>query len=237
MNIAHMLRYALSGMADIMFPRQCEMCGRRLAISESLVCTTCNLSLPRTDDPMSPYDNHTARLLWGRVGVERCVSFVYYHPHTSAAMMVYKMKYGGRDDIAGKLGRLMAHELVPTGFFDSIDGIVPMPLHDRRRRERGYNQSYEMAQGIRSVTHIDIYENIVERTRYTESQARQTLTGRAKNVVGAFALKDARRAEGKHLPLIDDIITTGATLAECAEQLAKISGVRISILTFGRTEG
>ena len=88
---------------DLIAPRACEVCGTRLAIDERLVCTTCNALLPRTDDASSPYDNHTARRLWGLVPVERCASFVKYHPHTPFATLIYRLKYGGREDIGEEI--------------------------------------------------------------------------------------------------------------------------------------
>lgn len=221
---------------DLIAPRACEMCGTRLGINERLVCTTCNALLPRTDDASSPYDNHTARRLWGLVPVERCASFVKYHPHTPFATLIYRLKYGGREDIGEEIGRMMAADYMPSGFFDGIDAIVPMPLHKKRRRERGYNQSYEVARGISQLTHIPVREDIVERVRYTQSQTLTKATSRSTNVSGAFALKQGKHPSGMHILLIDDIITTGATLSACATEIAKLKDVKISIMTIGRTE-
>ena len=131
---------------------------------------------------------------------------------------------------------MMAADYMPSGFFDGIDAIVPMPLHKKRRRERGYNQSCEVARGISELTHIPVREDIVERVRYTQSQTQTKATSRSTNVSGAFALKQGQHPSGMHILLIDDIITTGATLTACATEIAKLEDVTISIMTIGRTE-
>lgn len=230
-----MARLAKSIM-DLLAPRQCEICGRRLGIDERLICTLCNASLPRTNDIHNPYDNNTARLFWGRFPIERCAAFVRYVPHSDLARMIYRMKYGGRDDIGEQMGQIIAHDYKRTGFFDGIDLLVPMPLHPKRIRQRGYNQCLEIARGINYVTGIPIDDSIIMRKRNTKSQATMHAHDRAKNMDDAFALGKAHRAMGKHLLLIDDIVTTGATLSACAYELAKIENVRISILTIGHTE-
>ena len=159
-----------------------------------------------------------------------------FHPHTPFANLIYRLKYGGRDDIGEEIGRMMAADYLQSRFFDGIDAIVPMPLHKRRRRERGYNQCYEVARGISELTHIPVREDIVERVRYTQSQTLTKATSRSTNVSGAFALKQGKHPSGLHILLIDDIITTGATLSTCATEIAKLEDVKISIMTIGRTE-
>lgn len=231
----HATRMARS-LLDLIMPRHCEICGARLGIDERLMCLPCNVDLPRTGDSRSICDNNTARLFWGRLPLERGASLMFYTPHTDTAIMIYNMKYHNRPDIGEDLGRMMAYEFAPSGFFDGIDLIIPMPLHWRRKRERGYNQCEEIACGIRSVTHIPVRTDIVARSRYTASQTKLSANQRSTNIKGAFELLKPQDISGRHVLLIDDIVTTGSTLSACGYEIARASGVRISILTVGRTK-
>ena len=221
--------------ADMVAPRYCEQCRRRLAVGERLFCSTCVMLLPRTGDELSPADNPAVRKLWGRVEVERGVSFAVYTPHVSFAPAVYAMKYGDRPDIADDFGRFIASELGASGLFDGIDVIVPLPLHRRRERERGYNQSTELARGISRVTGIPVCDDAVARTRYTPSQTTLSSDARASNVDGAFSLVRPERIKGRHVLLVDNIITTGASMAACAAVMARGGDITLSFLTVGRT--
>lgn len=220
---------------DSFFPRRCKLCGCRLAEDENTVCLSCARKLPLTDDCLSPYDNITARLLWGRMPLEMATALTYYHPRAYTSLLMYKLKYGNEPDIGAWFGRYMANSLMPYGVFDDIDIIIPLPIHKRRERERGYNQSQEIARGIGDISSIKVRNNIVERSRYTVSQTKLTHTDRTKNVKGAFTLLHPDAIRGKHVLLVDDIITTGATIASCANELAKAEDVKISIMTVGRT--
>lgn len=227
----------ISSLFNALLPRYCVCCQGRLADGERLLCAACRASLSRRDDILSPCDNDTVRLFWGRVAVERAVAWTDYVPHSDFAEVIYSMKYRRRPDIAESLGRIAGGELLPHGFFDGIDMIVPLPLHTRRERERGYNQSHEFAVGLRRVTHLPVADGVVERTRYTPSQTGMSPEGRAQNVRGAFRLVEPLRVAGRHVLVVDDILTTGASLTACAEALAQADGVRLSFLTIGRTVG
>ena len=133
------------------------------------------------------------------------------------------------------LGKVVAREMSPHGFFDGIDMIIPLPLHPARQRKRGYNQSCEFALGINSVLHIPVAEGIIVRTRNTKSQTLMTSTQRASNMIGAFAVARPEELKGKHVLLVDDILTTGASLGSCVDVLAKVADVRVSFLTIGKT--
>jgi ComF family protein len=134
------------------------------------------------------------------------------------------------------MGEIMARQMSKAGFFDGIDALVPMPLTWRRQWKRGYNQSMEMARGIKSVTGLPIYNKVVKRTHFRQSQTTQHAYERMMNVEDAFLLKKGGRIEGTHILLVDDIVTTGSTITACASELAKAQGVRISILTMGFTK-
>jgi ComF family protein len=221
---------------DLFSPRICAGCGNRLSVGEHALCNHCLQHLPFTFHSLQPYDNQLARLFWGLFPIERAAAWFFYEPNTEMARMMHEMKYRGRSDVAEDLGQQMAAALHADGFFDSIDAIVPVPLTRRRRWHRGYNQSECIACGISRVTALPILNKVVERTSFQSSQTHLHLSERRANVEHAFRLRRASGLEGKHLLLVDDVVTTGSTLTACALQLSRIPDVRISVLTLGQAK-
>ena len=150
--------------------------------------------------------------------------------------MIYDLKYHGQAEKGEWIGQLMAIRHQAYGFFDGIDAIVPVPITRRRTWTRGYNQSEQVAQGISLETHIPIYNKVIRRQHFSQSQTHQTAMTRRTNVEEAFLLTDAEKIKGKHLLIVDDVVTTGATIIACAQELAKVEGVRISVLSIGLTK-
>lgn len=218
---------------DLIAPRPCVVCGCRLGVNDEVLCPSCVLHLPRTGFHLSPLDNPMARLFWGIIPVERVAAYTYYSPGSEMAQMVYDMKYHDRPDIGVALGRLMATELQSAGFFDGIDLLVPVPLAPRRERQRGYNQSRQLTLGVSEATGLAVSDSAVRRTVFKGSQTELSRWDRQENVEDVFRLRDADTLRGRHVLLIDDIVTTGATVTACARELQKAEGVRISVLAFG----
>ncbi len=238
----------LTRLFDLVAPRTCGICGRRLSVGESVLCGVCHLHLPFTYLWRTPYDNEMARLFWGKIpfaggddgqrpnSVERVAALFFYGAQTPVSRLIHNMKYNGWIEAGESLGRMAANMMAADRFFEGIDIIVPMPLTRLRQWKRGYNQSMEIARGVSSVTGIPVCNDIVRRVRFDGSQTRKHGWERTQNVDGVFRLKDASKAEGKHILVIDDIVTTGATVASCAQQLCKAPGVRISIMSIGFTK-
>lgn len=216
---------------DFFFPRMCPVCGNRLELDERPLCLKCNIGLPRTLFWEHPYDNPMARMYWGKIPVERVAAYFYFKPKSGPASLVYDVKYHGRANIAVELGEMIADEM--EGFFDGVDCIVPLPISIRRRIKRGYNQSEMVARGISNILKIPVEKHAVIRKRFVRSQTHLTREERQENVTDVFQLKDADALCGKHVLLIDDVITTGATTISCAEQILKAQGVKVSILSLG----
>lgn len=221
---------------DVVSPRPCVVCGQRLSPNEQVLCSTCMLHLPLTGYEHQAEDNPMARLFWGQFPAERAAALFYYEPQADVSRLIYGMKYHGQPETAEHMGRIAARQMAAAGFFDDIDALVPMPITRRRQWQRGYNQSARIARGVSSLTSLPIYNNVVRRTHFKQSQTRQHAHERMLNVEGAFKLTDPARLEGKHLLLIDDIITTGATATACGRELAKAPGVSISVLSLGYTK-
>ena len=220
---------------DIISPRQCAICGERLSGSEQVICGACHLHLPLTHYELSPLDNPLARLFWGQFPVERAAALFFYEPQSDVSHMVYAMKYHGRREVAEGMGSIIAQRFGPADFFDGIDVLLPMPITRRRRWQRGYNQSHELARGISLVTGLPIADRVVKRVSFNQSQTTRHAWERLHGVDNAFRLVKPEAIANRHVLLIDDIVTTGATISSCARELAKAPGVRISILALGVT--
>ena len=221
---------------DFISPRLCVVCGQRLAPTERSLCSVCLFHLPRTDFHQKPLDNPMAQLFWGLAPIEKAAALFYYHPHSETAQLVYRLKYNNRPDIGEDMGRVMANELQTTDFFSDIDILLPVPLASKRLRQRGYNQSEQLAKGISDITHLPIVTKALRRKHFQQSQTTLNRWQRQENVEDTFWLKDGSQLQDKHVLLIDDICTTGATLISCANTLKDIEGIRISVLTLGFTK-
>jgi ComF family protein len=218
---------------DLIAPRLCVVCGHRLTVTEEVICAKCNFHLPRTGFHHHAYDNEMAKLFWAQIPIEKATAFFYYEAHAETANIIYELKYKNHPEIGNIVGRMLAKEIRSSGFFDGIDGIVPIPLAKKRLRQRGYNQSMEIAQGVSEMTGLPIYKKVVRRNSFKGSQTNKGRWDRQENVEHVFELTDATAVSNKHLLLIDDVITTGATCIACAKALCQSGNIRISILALG----
>ena len=221
---------------DLLAPRLCVVCGRRLSLTEQVLCTSCNMHLPRTGFQLNAYDNPMARLFWGLFPVERAAALFRYEAGSGVSSVIYDLKYHNQPEIGREMGRLVAAEFSDAGFFDGIDAIVPVPLARKRQWQRGYNQSLCIAQGISRVTGLPVRNGVVCRTRFVQSQTQMGRWERQENVENVFGLKDADAIRGRHILLIDDVVTTGATMTACARELLKAGDVKLSLLSLGFTK-
>ena len=189
----------------------------------------------KTKSVSNPFtENELAMRLYGRADIERAMSFIKYVPKSKSAQLVYGFKYHDKPFIASLLGEMMGKELGDVNFFSGIDYLLPMPITKKRKRKRGYNQSTELAKGISKVTNIPVAEDVIKRDFFVQSQTKLDSIGRMENIEGAFTLcKKSHNVSNKHVLLIDDVITTGATIIECCDTLKKIQGIRISVLSLG----
>lgn len=220
----------LTDLWDLFFPRNCLICGNRLSRGEEMLCFSCLAGLPRTG-LHKVKDNLVERNFWGKFPIERGTSFLYYAKGGDVRQLLYELKYHGNSEVGEVMGRIVAAELLPFGFFEGIDFMLPVPLHKRKKRQRGYNQSECLCKGISAVTGIPVRTELIVRNRYTETQTHKGQYERWENVQNLFACPAPEVFENKHVLLVDDVLTTGATIVSCADALANISGLRISVLT------
>ena len=223
----------LTRLFDLISPRLCTVCGERLSVTEEVLCGKCNLHLPRTGFQRDPQENIMAKMFWGQIPIERATALFYYEAHAETANILYELKYKNHPEIGETMGRMIARELQRADFFDGIDGIVPVPLAKKRERQRGYNQSMEIARGVSEITSLPIYNKVVKRNTFNGSQTSKGRWERNENVENVFELIDGDSIRGKHLLIIDDVVTTGATIIACAKEIGKAEGVCFSVLSLG----
>lgn len=222
-----LLRACRSAIA-IVLDERCPVC-QQTSVG-AMLCPQCWLTLPYTH-LRARAANPLERLFWGDHRVERVSAFLWYKPEYAVARLVQAFKYGGRRDLAIALGKAMARDLMSTDFFTTIDALVPVPLSRQRLAQRGYNQSHCLAQGVEAETGIPLLEGTMVRSVDNPSQTRLDPTQRRANVRDIFTIAQPDALHGRHILLIDDVITVGATLESLLHTLQPIDNLRVSILT------
>ena len=218
--------------SNLIVPQRCAVCRHRLHKYEDQICIKCFATLPFTHIK-GKKGNKVEQIFWGRIPICRANSYIQYLPQTETSQIFARLKYQDRPQIGVRFGEIMAEDLIETDFFDGIDFIIPLPLAKERQRERGYNQSEALAIGVNHITHIPLDTTSVKRIISNPSQTTKNKRDRAENVKNIFALSPHHQLDGKHILLIDDILTTGSTLLSCSNEIAKADNVKISILTLG----
>lgn len=216
----------------LFFPAACVICGCELLPEEEGACLRCLYKLPKTGNYMKP-DNDAEKLMAGRIPFERIASYCVYTKGGVLPPLIYQLKYRHNKRIGLLLGRMFGKDLIGSEFLNSVDLIVPVPLHPKKEKARGYNQSEIIATGISEVTGLPVSTGNLVRVVYNPTQTKRTKTQRWENVKDIFKVTDPLLFERKHLLLVDDVITTGSTLEACGAALLACSDLRISIATLG----
>lgn len=217
--------------SDLMFPRSCGMCGNRLYGHEKQVCTVCLRGLPRTGYHLKK-GNPVEMLFWGLMPIERATALMFYRGEKTRTA-VHRLKYFDNPHIGEYLAEVMSDEIKDSGFFEGIDCIVPVPLSRRKKMSRGYNQSEWIAKGIRRITGIEIIDNAVRRVVDNKTQTQMKHSERWKNVENIFRLTRPELITGKHVLIVDDVVTTGSTIVSLGNELIKAGNVKLSVATLG----
>lgn len=225
----------LSGFVGLFFPNTCCACGNLLVKGERIVCLACLHDMPFTDFHLQ-HDNVIAKRFWGRVDVYAATSLLHFQKGNKVQQLVHQLKYNERDDVGVYLGEMLGKQLKDTPDFGDISVVVPVPLHWRKKLKRGYNQSACFAEGIANEMGIETSNSLLQRARHTQTQTKKTREERWLNVKDVFALKNPEKYHGQHILLVDDVVTTGATLEACSQKLLQIPGVRVSIATIAVAE-
>lgn len=195
---------------------------------EENICLTCLYTLPRTMDKNFS-DNKVMDIFLGRVRLEKAFAWSHFEKETKVQNILHHIKYKGKYKFAQQVGEIMSREI--PDFFEDIDAIVPVPLHPKKEKIRGYNQSEEIAKGVQKVVGLPIFSQLLERTRFSETQTHKNKEERWKNAEGLFTLAPNDGFEGKHILLVDDVLTTGSTAIACFKCLEQIPNVKLSFLS------
>ena len=214
----------------LFYPRLCILCEKQLIEDERHICMHCFCDLPRTNYHLRLH-NPTIKLFAGTLQINKILSFLLFEKDGKVQQLVHSIKYYGNKQLAKYLGKIAAIEMEADGFFQGIDWLIPVPLHPKKERKRGYNQSEWIAKGIETVCQCPIEKDVLYRTIDTDSQTRKTIYERHLHTEEIFSVKNVDTLRGKHILLIDDVITTGATLNACIKALSAIQDIRISIFS------
>lgn len=222
----------ISDLIDLIFPRHCAVCGELLSRQERDICLNCLYTLPKIE-PCHKLE--IEQTFWGKVDIERATSFMYYRKGSPYNSLMHKLKYRNAPETGTRLAEMAAKELVDSGFFNGITRIVPIPLSKKKLRKRGYNQSEYIAIGLSRITGIPVDTGLMRRDIPNETQTHKNRDERWENVKDIFSVTTPYTMENEHILLVDDILTTGATLCSCARTLKNWCGCKISIFSLAYT--
>ncbi len=220
----------LDAIIGLFYPQVCAACGASLFKWERLVCTRCRSFLPKTGYERNE-DNPLARVFYGRVRLRAVTACFFFSKEGKVQHLIHELKYKGNSDAGVFLGQELGKTLKEAPLFQGVDYLIPVPLHPKREKERGYNQSKMIAQGISEVTGIPIGDEFLRRLVHTSTQTHKSKEERWQNVKDIFELRHEDKLENKYVLLVDDVLTTGATLEACALKLSSVPGITISCAT------
>jgi ComF family protein len=225
-----LLKEIKNSLLHLAFPHICEGCGTDNLQADHLLCLRCLSSLPSTNFHLHP-NNPIEKIFWGRLPVTSATAGYYFTKESMMQHMMHQFKYKGNKDIGFYLGRLMGFALAASNRFSFVDALIPLPLHQSKEHKRGYNQATVLCDGISSVLNKPVLRNIITRPEHTETQTKKNRFQRWQNIEGKFQLLNPSAIEGKHVLLVDDVITTGATLESCGREFLQAKNVQLSIAT------
>jgi ComF family protein len=219
----------ISNFVELFFPRLCMACSNPLFSHESELCNLCHYHLPRTNF-QKDLNNPVAQLFWGRVNIEYATSYFFYNKGSRYQQILHQLKYKGKKEIGYHLGKKFGDEILGS-HFSNVEIVIPVPLHPSRQRKRGYNQAEWIAMGLSESLQKPLDNKSLVRTNSSTTQTKKGRYDRWTNVEGIFRATLPERLTNRHILLVDDVVTTGATLEACASVILSLNNTRVSIAT------
>ena len=220
----------LNHLINLFYPSVCSACGDLLMHQEETVCLSCRYLLPKTEYEKNA-DNPLAQMFYGQVDFHAVTAEFFFSKTGKIQHLLHQLKYEGNQDAGFFLGQQLGESIKEAELFQGIDYLIPIPLHPKKEHIRGYNQSYVIAQGVEDKTKIQIMKDCLYRKVFTSTQTKKSREERWNNVKDIFDVKNQERLERKHVLLIDDVLTTGATLLAAGKTLSQIPDIKISVAT------
>ena len=225
----------LQAILELFFPNLCLACFCKRPLRKNLFCLSCKLALPYTDQIDIP-ENELEYRIYGRFKIIRAAALFRFRKGGKVLEVIHQLKYKNRPQVGVELGREYGRKILATTNFPKPDLIIPIPLHYKKKHTRGYNQAYEFGRGIAEIIGVPITEDILIKVSQSSSQTRMNRLERLENVMNSFKLKNEKKLIGKHVLLVDDIITTGATIEAAAQKLLKSQDLSLSLAIIGMAE-
>jgi len=219
----------LKNIINLFFPPVCAGCHSFLLSNENVICTICRHNIPLTNHHLNP-ENEAFKKFYGRIPVEYASALLYFHKKGIVQELIHNLKYKGQEEIGNVLGEWYADYLKESTIIQSVDMIIPVPLHKRKLRERGYNQVSLFGRALSRDLNLDYNDSLLFRKVYSKTQSKKNLLNRSDGIDTIFDVSFTEKDHNKHFLLVDDVITTGSTLEACSHALMKIPGAKISIV-------
>jgi ComF family protein len=214
---------------NLFFPPACSGCSSFLVANETVICTSCRHNIPLTNHHLNP-ENEAFKKFYGRIPVQHASALFYFHKKGIVQELIHNLKYKGHQEIGHILGDWLIEDLKSIELLQSVNEIIPVPLHPKKLKERGYNQVTTFGVALSSGLNLAYNDTLLIRNVYSKTQSKKNLLGRTEGIESTFGVSFTEKDHHKHFLLIDDVITTGATLEACSRALLKIPGAKISIV-------
>lgn len=225
----------LKEILNIFFPDLCLICDNNLTYNEETLCTYCRVDLPFTNFS-SESNNVAERTFYGRIKLEAVTSLLFYRKKGKTQQLIHQLKYKNQQIIGALTALMLTEELKNNPRFKDLDGVIIVPMHPEKERKRGYNQVTVFGKTLAKELNIPFIENILIKSSTSTSQTIKSRLQRFQDFEGKFHLNNLTSLENKHILLVDDVITTGATIESCAIELLKTKNIKISIATIAYTD-
>ncbi|CAA9198120.1 hypothetical protein FLA105534_01942 [Flavobacterium bizetiae] len=214
---------------DLFFPKVCAGCHTILITNETILCTNCRHEMPLTQYHLDP-KNEAVKKFYGKINIEHASALLYFNKKGIVQELIHNLKYKGHEEIGTVLGNWYVEDLKELVLETPFDVVIPVPLHPKKFRERGYNQVTTFGKTLAKGLNITYNDAVLYRKKYSKTQSKKNLLGRSDNIENIFDLTFTAENQNKHFLIVDDVLTTGATLEACSKALLKIPGAKISIV-------